>query len=159
MASLYELTQNVMYLQELLENGDIDEEVYKDSVEAMCVDGKIENICKVMRNLEGKAEAYKAEIDRMTARKKTLENGIRRLKESMLQYMLQVNESKLDAGLFTVSVGKSKSVYVWDEKMLPEQYLVPQPDKVDKTAISKALKAGEAVAGAELVENPFLTVR
>lgn len=159
MPSLYELTKDVMYLQDLLESGDIDEQVFKDSVEGMCIDDKLENICKVMRNLESKAAAYKAEIDRMNARKKTLENSVQRLKDSMLNYMLVSNAKKVEAGLFTVSLGQSKSVYVWDEARLPEEYLIPQPAKVDKTAISKALKAGESVDGAEFAESPFVTIR
>ena len=159
MASLYDLTQDMLYLQGLLEEGEIDEQVYLDSVEAMCVEGKIENICKFVKNLEYKAAAYKAEIDRMSARKKTIENSISRLKESMLAHMVTVGQKKVEAGVFTVSVGHSKSVRVWDETMLPEQYLIPQPCKVDKTAISKALKAGEEVAGAEFVESSYLTMR
>lgn len=159
MPSLYELTQDVMYLQDLLENGDIDERIFNDTVEGLCIDEKFENICKVMKNLEHKAAAYKAEIDRMTARKKTLENGVQRLKDSMLNYMVVSDSKKVEAGLFTVSLGKSKSVNVWDETMLPDEYLIPQPAKVDKTAISKALKAGEIVDGAELTESPFVTIR
>lgn len=159
MPSLYELTQDVMYLQRMLEDGDIDEQTYKDSVESMCVDGKMENICKVIRNLEAQASAYKAEIDRMSARKKTLENSVQRLKDSMLTYLVATNEAKVQSDLFTVSVGKSKSVHVWDETLLPEEYLTFQPAKVNKAAISKALKEGEEVAGAELVENQFLSIR
>ena len=159
MASLYEMTQEVMYLQTLLENGDIDEQIYKDTVEAMCVDGKMENICKVMKNLEAQSAAYKAEEDRMAVRRKTLENGIKRLKESMMTYMVMADTKKVEAGLFKVSLGTSKSVSIWDETMLPEEYLIPQPAKVDRAAISKALKAGEDVTGAELVESNFVTIR
>ena len=159
MPSLYELTQDVLYLQELLESGEIDEQVYADSVESMCVDGKIENVCRVVRNLEAKATAYKAEIDRMTARKKTVENGVKRLKDSVLAYMLTANVEKLDAGVFNLSVGTSKSVAVWDKARLPEEYLLPQEVKVDKIALGKALKAGEVIDGAELVESTHLKMR
>lgn len=159
MSSLYELTQDVMYLQALLEEGEIDDGVYADSIESLCVDDKIENICKVMKNLEAKAAAYKAEIDRMNARKKTLENGVERLKESIKNYMVLSNSKKIEAGLFTVSLGKSKSVSIWDETGIPEEFLIHQPSKVNKAAISKALKAGEIVAGAELVENAFITIK
>lgn len=159
MPSLYELTQDVLYLQALLEDGEIEEQVYLDSVEGMCIDGKLESICKVMKNLEAKAEAYKSEIDRMTARKRTLENGVKRLKDSMLEYMLKTNEKKVEAGLFTLSTGKSKSVNVTDVKLLPHEFVLPQEPKIDRAGIAKALKSGEAIEGAELVENPYLTIR
>ena len=157
--TLYELTQDVLALQSLLEEGEIDEQVFRDSVESMGVDVKIENICKMMKNLEAKAAAYKQEIDRMTARKKTLENGVQRLKDSLMLHMTAVNAKKVETGLFTVSVGSSKSVSIWDETMLPEEYLIPQPAKVQKTEIAKALKSGEEVPGAELVENAYVTIR
>lgn len=159
MPSLYELTQDMLYLQSLLEEGEIDEQVYHDSVEGMCVEGKIENICKFVKNLEHKAAAYGKEIARMSARKKTIENSIKRLKDSMLEHMVTVGHQKVEAGVFSVSVGTAKSVHVWDETLIPEEYLVHQPDKVDKTAISKALKEGEDVPGAEVVESPYLTLR
>lgn len=159
MASLYELTQDVLYLQALLEEGEIDEEVYRDSVESMCVESKLEDICKVMKNLEAKASAYKAEIDRMTARKKTLDNGVKRLKESMLTYMLASNTKKKEAGLFTLSVGKSKSVTITDISKLPKEYVFPQEVKVDKTGLGKALRAGEEIDGAELTESEYISIR
>ena len=159
MPSLYELTQDVMYLQSLLENGEIEEQVYKDSVEGLCIDHKFEDICMVIKNLEAKAQAFKTEIDRMTSRKRTLENSVQRLKDSMLNHLVVANETKVDAGVFTVGIGKSKSVFLTNESAIPKEYLIPQPNKIDKAAISKALKAGEDVEGAVLVENPFLTIR
>lgn len=159
MPSLYQLTNDVMMLQDLLEEGVIDESTYADTVESLGVADKVESICMVMKNLEHKAAAYKAEIDRMTQRKKTLENGVERLKQSLVEYMSVAEVKKVEAGLFTVSLGKSKSVNIVDEAAIPCAFLVEQPPKIDKTAIGKALKAGEAVQGAELVEKPFTTIR
>ena len=67
--------------------------------------------------------------------------------------------SKLTAGLFTVSKGKSKSVNLFDKTIIPENFLIPQPIKVDKKAIGDALKNGETIAGAELVENEFIRIK
>ena len=67
MPSLYELTLQAQYLQELLESGDIDETAFADTLEAMDVDTKIENICKVIRNLDADAKAFKEEKDRLAA--------------------------------------------------------------------------------------------
>ena len=159
MASLYELTQDAALLQEMLENGEIDEQVFNDTLDGMDIDTKIENICKVIRNLDANATAYKAEKDRLAAKEKAAKNGIERLKESVLNYMLTVNKKKVEAGVFTVSSGVSKSVEIIYEDMLDEKFFIPQPDKVDKTAITKAIKAGEEVSGARLVEKPFVTIR
>jgi len=157
--TVYELTQNALYLQELLEQGEIDEQVYKDSLESLCAEDKLESCCMVLKNLEHRAEAYKAEIDRMSARKKTLENSVKRLKDSILGFLEASNQTRVEAGLFTVSLGSSTAVKVWDEKQLPEKFLIPQPEKVDRTAISRALKAGEAVGGAELETRHYVSIR
>lgn len=159
MASLYEMTQDVLYLQSLLEDGEIDEETYRDTVECMCVEGKMENICKMIKNLGAKAAAYKAEEDRMAQRRKTIENSVKRLKDSMLNFMLCSNSKKVEAGVFTVSLGSSTSVNVTDESHIPAEYLTPQPPKIDRTALGKALKAGEEIEGVELAKNSYVTIR
>lgn len=159
MPSLYEITQNAMYLQALLEDGEIDERVYNDSVEGLCAEHKIEDICKVLKNLESKEAAFKAEVDRMNARRKTLNNSIERLKDSVLTYMQATDTKKLEAGLFTLSIRNNKSVSVWDISRVPDQYLIHQDPKVDKKAITDAIKAGEVVDGAEFVEGQSLNIR
>jgi len=71
------------------------------------------------------------------------------------------------AGLSTVkqpdfSVSLSEGAYrleLQDESAIPGLYLVPQPPKLDKAAISAALKRGETIDGAQLVQGqPFITV-
>ena len=159
MSSLYELTQDAARLQDLLESGEIDEQTYADTLEAMGVDTKIENICKMIRNLEAKAAACKAEKERFAAKEKTANNAVARLKESLLTYMLTVEKKKVEAGLFTVSKSSAKSVEIVYEDMLDHKYFVPQPDKIDKAAISKDIKAGIEVSGAILVDKPYVVVK
>lgn len=146
-------------LQDLLEAGEIDEQTFRDTLESMDVDTKIENICKMIRNLDANATAYKAEKDRLAAKEKAANNAIVRLKESLLNFMLTTDKKKVEAGVFTVSKSVSKSVEILYEDMLDEKYFIPQPDKVDKTAITKDIKAGIDVAGAKLVEKPYVTIR
>lgn len=159
MPNLYELTANAAYLQTLLESGEIDEEVYADSLEAMMVDEKVENICKVIRNLEGLTAACKAEETRIAQKRKAAENGITRLKDSLTDFLTQTKSKKVTAGLFTVSLGSSVACEITDEDELPEDFFVPQPPKVDKTAITKAIKAGELVPGAKLVQNAYVRIK
>ena len=40
MASLYELTEQELLLQEMLEGGDIDETTHNDTLESLDIDGK-----------------------------------------------------------------------------------------------------------------------
>ena len=159
MASLYELTSDALALQEMLESGEIDEQIFNDTLASLEIDTKIENICKMIKNLEADATAYKAEKDRLAAKEKAANNAVDRLKESLLTHLLTLDKKKVGAGTFTVSVSKSKSLNVLYEDMLPEQFFIPQPPKIDKAGITKAIKAGENIAGAELVEKPYVTIR
>lgn len=157
--NLYELTANAAYLQQLLEDGEIDEQTYADSLESMMIDEKVENICKVVRNLEAQSAAFKEEEERLAKKRKVAENGVKRLKDSLVNLMQTTNDKKIKAGLFTVSLGSSKSVEVFQQNELPECFLKPQPPTVDKTAISAALKAGDVVPGARMKDNAYVTIR
>lgn len=70
-----------------------------------------------------------------------------------------MNGEKVTGTDFAISWRKSTAVNVLDEKALPPTFLVPQPPKVDKTGISKALKNGETVSGAELIERQNMTIK
>lgn len=159
MPNIYELTANAAYLQQLLESGEIDEQTYADSLEAMMVDEKVENICKVIRNLEGLATSCKAEEDRIAQKRRAAENGVKRLKDSLVDFLTQTKSKKMTAGLFTVSLGSSVACEITNEEELPAEYLVPQPPKIDKTAITKTIKAGELVPGAKLVQNTYARIK
>lgn len=159
MASLYELTVQAEQLLEMLENGDIDERVYNDTLEAMGIDEKIENCCKMIKQLTADAEMYKSEIDRLTLKKKTAENSIKRLKESILNCMQSTNQNKIKTAMFSVSTRTSNSVEIINTEEVPKEFKIPQPDKIDKSTIRKALSAGEAIPGVALVESVGVQIR
>ena len=126
MANLYVLTENLLLLQEMLENPIEGEEVLAETIEA--IEGeyewKIENYCKVIKNLEASADACKAEAKRLTDKRKTIENNIDRLK-------IQKNGGKLPV---IVDVDVSK---------LPDS-LVKVVESPDLDAIYKLLEQGES---------------
>ena len=159
MRSLYELTGAALELEELLRNESIDAQTYQDTLDSLGQETKIESICYVIRNLQAEADMFKAEKEKMNARQKTAENGVTRLKDSLLNYLTVTNQSKVKSGLFNVSVGKTESVSVIDLDKIPKEYLIPQADKVDVATIKKILKSGEEIPGAELSENQHVRIR
>ena len=159
MASLYELTLDAQMLMELLESGEIDEQTFADTLESLDVDSKIENVCKVIRMLEADAEAYKKEKDRMAQRQKTVENGIQRLKNSLLDYLSATEQKSVKTGIFDVSMRTADKLNIVDDKSIPCVYLIEQEPKIDVAGIKKAIKDGEIIAGAELVKSPYVTIR
>ena len=156
--TLYELTMAAQQLQDLLESEEIDQETYNDTLESMDADTKLENVCKVMRNLEAQAEAYKAEKLRLAEKQKVTENSISRLKESLLNFLQVTGNKKVQQGLFTISRSPIKSVVVDDLSKLPTEYIKVKQE-ADKTALAKALKGGEELEGARLEEREYVRVK
>lgn len=159
MATLYELTAQASELYELLQNDEIDEQVFLDTLDAIGTEEKIVGYCQVIKELQGDLEKYKAEADRIKARMQTLNNGIERMKNSLLTFLRATGQDKVKAGTFAVSIGTSKQTNILDESLIPAEFKTPQPDKIDKTAIKKAIENGVAVAGAEVVTNEGVRIR
>lgn len=159
MASLYEMTGNAMYLYDLLQAEEIDEQTFNDTLEAMGTDEKLEAYCKVIGQLNADIEMFKAEASRIATRKKTAENSVQRMRNAVLAFLKATGQTKAKAGTFSVSVATTKAVQIDDETALPAIYLIEQEPKIDKMAIKKALQDGKAVEGASLVENEGVRIR
>lgn len=161
MSSLYEVTGEILQLQSMLED-DIDPEVLADTLEG--VQGeyeiKLEAYCKVIKNLEGDVTSIKAEVDRLSTKRKTLENNIERLKKAMFDSMKATNTSKVKGTLFTVAIqkngGKNPIIYDKDNKditlTLPDN-LVNIVETPNLEAIRELLEAGKTVNGFSLGER------
>ena len=159
MSTLYDMTIQANALYELLQNEEIDEQAFKDTLEAIGTEEKIEGYCQVIKELQGDFDKFKAEADRLTARMKTAKNGVDRMKDSLLAFLRASGQDKVKAGTFTVSIGTSNQTNILDETLIPTEYKTPQPDKIDKTAIKKAIESGVEVAGAEIIVNEGVRIR
>ncbi len=159
MGTLYELTTQANALYELLQAEEIDEQTFNDTLEAMGTAEKVESYCKVIKQLQSDVDMFKTEIDRLTARKKTTENAVDRMKDALLAFLKLSGQDKVKAGSFSVSTATTQAVQITNEKLIPCIFLVEQPPKISKDAIKKALKNGETVNGAELINNTGVRIR
>lgn len=159
MATLYELTAQAAELYDLLQAEEIDEQTFNDTLEGMGAEEKIESYCKVIKQLQSDADMFKGEIDRLTARKKTAENGVERMKNALLTFLFITGKDKVKAGSFAVSTATTQAVQITDENKIPFKFRITQPPKIDKIGIKNALKAGELVNGAELIDNKGVRIR
>ena len=159
MAKLYELTNDFQQVQSMIEEG---HEGLEDTLEAinLSIEDKLENIGKVIRNLEAEVNAYKEEEKRLADKRKSIENNIKNLKGYAEEALRVTGERKIKAGLFTFSIQKNPpSVVINDEKLIPKQFYVPVEPKLDKSTIKDLLKNGESVPGAELVQSEGVRIR
>lgn len=160
MSSLYEVTGNILVLQELLENPMDDEDVLISTLEAVQgeYEAKLEAYCKVIKNIEADMEALKVEAKRLTDKRKTLENNVDRLKRAMFDSMKATGTEKVKGQLFTVAIQKNggKLPVIWSDNVdlskLPDE-LVKVAVTPDLEAIREWLESGNAVEGFILGER------
>lgn len=149
MSSLYELSADLLRLQELLENPLEDEALLLDTLDAVQgqYEYKLENYCKVIKNLESDADACRAEAKRLTEKAKTLENNVERLKSAMFESMKATGNTKVKGVLFTVAIqkngGKLPVIVDVETSELPDD-LVKVVESPDLAAIAKLLEQGES---------------
>ena len=159
---LYEITGELLALQELLENPLDDEDVLKDTLEAVQgeYEFKLESYCKVIKNLEADIVGIKAEVDRLSDKRKVLENNIDRLKKAMFESMKATNTPKVKGQLFTVAIQKNGGVIPINYDKNDKNITANLPDhlvNIVKTpnleAIRELLEAGKVVDGFTLGER------
>ena len=146
--TLYEMKQAAINLYEMLQADEIDEQAYNDTMEGIGADEKLEDYIYVIKQYEADNVAIKTEIDRLKANKEKNDKAIERMKKAVVDFMNATGQKKANAGTFKLSLRKSESTVITDETKIPSEYLIPQPPKVDKVAIKKAIKNGINVDGA-----------
>lgn len=141
--NLYELTGDMLKLQQLLESGEvIDKELLADVITDTTADyeEKIENCAKVYKNLTSDVDGIDAEIKRLTARKKTLSTNADNLKARMYESMKATKTPKIKGKLFTVAIqangGKLPVIVDVTTDKLPDE-LVRIEETPDLDAIAK----------------------
>lgn len=146
---LYELTEQWDVVFNMMEDGETDEQVIFDTLEA--IEGEIEykadNYARIIRNLQANVSALKAEEERLFQRRKSAENHIQRLKDTLQANLEFIGKTKFKTDLFSFSVSKNggkQPLSITDNlDEIPGKYLIPQPPKVNNDAVRELLKDKE----------------
>jgi hypothetical protein len=161
MANLYEITREALELASLLETEEFTPELEQLLVinqEQLQV--KAGNYAKVIANIQSDADAIDTEIKRLKAMKESKDRAITRLKDAVREAMLVSNIDKIESPLFKLSLRRSESVEVDIVEALPSSFLnVKNVVTADKLAIKEAIKRGENIIGARLIENFNLQIK
>jgi len=161
MATLYQLTGDLLTLQQMIEDGT---EGLQDTLESiqLSVEEKLEGYAMVIKNIESDVDGLKAEEKRLADRRKRMENEIQRMKDSMAQALETIEPDKkgakrLKTEKFTFSFRKSTSVQIVDETKIPEEFFKVERT-ISRSELTARLKEHE-IPGAELVEKQSLQIK
>ena len=143
-----------LYLKERLEAEfpDLDDDTLADTL-----DGETrlnEALAAVLRSREedlGLAASLKTRIETMRARLDRFQDRADRKRNLVADVMARAEIKRLVMPDFTASLRTvPPGLVVEDESQVPEAFWRPQPPKLDRAALSDALRRGEKIAGATL---------
>jgi DNA repair exonuclease SbcCD ATPase subunit len=159
--NLYEITREALELASLLETEELTPELEAALViNQEHLQTKVGNYAKVIANIQSDADAIETEIKRLKAMKDSKERAITRLKEAVREAMLVSNIDKIESPLFKLSLRRIESVEVDLVEALPSDFRnVKNVITADKVAIKEAIKRGENIIGARIVENFSLQIK
>lgn len=156
MSTLYEITGDYLRLLEMLEEEEnIDPQAFADTLEG--IEGEFEikadGYARVLKELAAEAVKYDAEIQRMTARRDSLNNRSKMLKQHLYDSMKATGKLKFKTDLFSFGIQKNgglQPMEIVPDVNIPDEYLHKEPDN---TKIREALKNGAELPFAVLKER------
>lgn len=167
MAALWEITQEFLALASLIEEagGEATDEVMEElAISRENFAHKAEGYARLILKWDSEVDAASAEIKRIQAIKKTKENAVGRLKETLKTALLIFGQEdskgikRFETPLIKLSTRKSTSIEITDEQALPQEAFVIKRE-VSKTAIKELLEAGAAIEGASVRENISVVIK
>lgn len=168
MTALYALTNQYLALAEKLSDGDFDAATIADTIEASGITDEIAEKAQGLEYVARGAEAHNLAIDAEIARLQALKQHRMKVAAGLRGYLLdnmqRMQIERIDCPMFSISIRKNPpAVEIFDQLSLPAQFMVvpePKPPVAppDKKAIAAAIKAGQDVPGAKLVQGVRLNV-
>jgi phage host-nuclease inhibitor protein Gam len=159
--NLYEVNDSIKQIQDMIEDG-VPLESLQDTLEALQEEFhlKVENMSKLIRNLDADIDALKNEESRLKDKRLPLEKRVDGIKQYLFNQLEVAGKEKVKLPNFTISIRNNKpSVEVLDGHLVPTQYIVLSEPKIDKLALYKDLKEGLEIPGVTLKPSRSLQIR
>jgi putative NADH-flavin reductase len=155
MATLYELSEGYAQMMAMYEQAETEAE-RADLLDLLAgaegdITEKAEAYARIMKNKQAEAEGFKAEAERLTAKRKAAEAVVERMKEAITTAMMLVGAQEIGT-----TIGKWRlqenpwSCEVVDVDAVPEEWHIKVEDKIDKRGLVKHFQmTGEMMPGVE----------
>ena len=161
--SLYRLTGDLLdALGEITVDQETGEVTGFERFDALVIDteAKIVNCGLALRHFDDMTNEIDAEIKRLRKRKEVIQKASDRMQTRMLEAMRVMDTKKISSAILTVSTRRTSSVEVFDESLIDPRFVkVKEVKTISKTEIAKAIKAGEDVQGAKIVERLAVQIK
>ena len=165
MRALYDIDQDILDCVDL-ETGEILDTEKLDALQ-MERERKLEGVALWIKDMKAEAAAVKEEADKLTARKKALENKMEGLKAWLL---IALDGEKLKTPRCNVYqthsqrvaiVGDEKDLIAWLERNTedPREFIRYKEPELRKDEIKKALKDGKEIEYVKLEETESVVIK
>lgn len=152
-------------LEALLDSVDTCPEELRPELEAKIAEyvakeaAKVDRVAAVLTQLENVQANAKAEIERLQARRRSAENAAGRLEHYILRVLAE-RGGRLKGANVTLSIRRSEALVITDPSAIPDEWRrTTLVTDIPKDPIKRALKAGQEIPGAQLVEHEHLVRR
>lgn len=162
--TLYEIEDRYRAALDLLYDDSLPEDVAIDTIESVEaeMEVKAEAYAAIIGNLEHLAEGIREQEKRQAERRKALENKADRLRQRLLDAMVNGGIPKFDTPRFRISVRSNpENVVIDDEDAIPNDYKreVPARYEPDKALMKAALKDGYVIPGAHIERSQRVDIK
>lgn len=145
--------------EELTEEQKLKLEAYLDELGQQEAD-KIDRFCQFVRIETERAEAIKAESERLARKAQTAQNRLDYIRARYLTIMQQHGLRKVSGKVYTASVRESQAVAIEDQNAIPAEFWKIKEERTpDKMMIKNCIKAGQVVPGCSLIPTYSLQTR
>lgn len=161
---LYELTQSMEELKQLITEGELDNDMLLSTLESVELDieTKADNICCIIKELEGNINTLTSEKERLMRLSERYNNNIDWLKNYLKINLVKIGKEKLKTDRFSINISNRKPKLVINEELLSINYKYEETKvvtKINRDKISDDISNGLVVEGVTIEEVKALTIR
>ena len=167
--TLYELTEQYKELESLLADGEIDADVFFDTIEGLEgeIDDKIDATCSIIKNKLAEADAIHAESEALAERYRSRKKEAQRISERLSSLMLRVGKDKYESPRHAIKFNKGEKVEFTDEDALiaymqenhPELVTEKTEISINKNDVKRLISNGEELPHTEIVKTLNISIK
>ena len=161
--TLYELTGDWLAMYEAADDPDIEFDAWFDTIDGIdqAIEDKADGYAMVIAEMQNQAAGLYQQIQRLDARKRTIENRIKAMKEHLAAAMEATGKTKFKTQLFSFGIQNNAPTVVLDCDVedLPKQFVRYAEPTADKKKIAELLKNGVPFQYAHLEQGRSLRIK